>query len=70
MLTYMCECVGHKSRKSAMTGENQRLYGRQTIEKMVMYGICNRQTEGRSDQENHLKSGDENLKTKYNDAYV
>ena len=33
MLTYMCECVGHKSRKSAMRGENQRLYGRQTIEK-------------------------------------
>lgn len=25
MLTYMCECVGHKSRKSAMRRENKRL---------------------------------------------
>lgn len=25
MLSYMCECVGHKSRKSAIRGENERL---------------------------------------------
>lgn len=39
---------------------------------MVMHDICNK-TEGRSDKENkekHLKSGEKNLKTKYNNAYI